>query len=217
MIHSKNWDSDPLVLLQKAVVPVQYCGLDALWRMAMGAEVGDPKIASLLSVFPKSYDALQTKGSGYLEPAGVYLEGENKEVCEQAAKLVAQVQHQLSEFSHTQDRDPALLKACHALISDHMRPNVHAAINAFRSTFISAAIAKSQIADAQSEIALKRLSEVSRKIFFISVNASVEAARAGEVGKGFSYIAGEIRDLSKSAQSSASTLLSLMDQGDRPN
>ncbi|MEM6374136.1 MAG: methyl-accepting chemotaxis protein [Pseudomonadota bacterium] len=44
--------------------------------------------------------------------------------------------------------------------------------------------------------ALKEISEISRHVGLIAINASIEAAHVGEQGKGFAIIAAEIRELS---------------------
>ncbi|MFL4469524.1 methyl-accepting chemotaxis protein [Tateyamaria armeniaca] len=44
--------------------------------------------------------------------------------------------------------------------------------------------------------ALKEISEISRHVGLIAINASIEAAHVGDQGKGFAIIASEIRELS---------------------
>ena len=54
-------------------------------------------------------------------------------------------------------------------------------------------------ADATGETAraaLKEISEISRHVGLIAINASIEAAHVGDQGKGFAIIASEIRELS---------------------
>ena len=46
---------------------------------------------------------------------------------------------------------------------------------------------------------ISELEKISRMIMIISVNASIEASRVGAEGRGFSAVAGEIRNLSQSA------------------
>jgi methyl-accepting chemotaxis protein len=49
---------------------------------------------------------------------------------------------------------------------------------------------------------LNTIEDITEKTNLLSLNASIEAARAGAAGKGFSVVAGEIRDLSKKSKDS---------------
>ena len=59
---------------------------------------------------------------------------------------------------------------------------------------------------------LEVIQGISSQTNLLALNASIEAARAGVLGKGFSVIADEIRDLSESTKESTETISSLLTQ-----
>ncbi|WP_152612910.1 methyl-accepting chemotaxis protein [Tateyamaria sp. ANG-S1] len=59
---------------------------------------------------------------------------------------------------------------------------------------------------AKADAAIADIKSVSKMVRLISLNASVEAARAGEAGRAFGVIASEVKAMSESIQTSASTV-----------
>lgn len=59
---------------------------------------------------------------------------------------------------------------------------------------------------------VKAITDITSQTNLLSLNASIEAARAGEAGRGFSVVAGEIRNLSDASKTSAEEIKAIVSE-----
>ncbi|MBW4710471.1 hypothetical protein KX928_21995 [Roseobacter sp. YSTF-M11] len=189
-----NWTKDPVVQLEDAILPV-------LWLPIEFVLDHDPS-ASLVDLSPtldRAADILRSCGTEFLEADGAVVASDGCDTCEQAADLVAQMHDMLKSFAEqTPDREAT--RAFVKFVQSKVRPAVLAAINVFRETFLTMVLSRQHKHANMSVHSIAELDVISKKIFFVAINASVEAARVGDHGAGFAHISSEIRSLSQSAQ-----------------
>lgn len=59
---------------------------------------------------------------------------------------------------------------------------------------------------------IKTIENISKQINLLALNASIESARAGEAGRGFSVVAGGIKDLSEQTEKATSEIYSILNE-----
>ena len=105
---------------------------------------------------------------------------------------------------------PAARHALATELGHHLPEAVEAVMDELRALFVQTMLDRQARAARLAEEAAREIAQVSRQIYFISINASVEAARAGEAGRGFAVIGQQIRAL---AQQASASLRRLADAG----
>ena len=196
MVLPRDWRTDPVVLIEGEVIPVLTLAPQLLCALALGQDVDAPRCEWDAAVI-KACDTLDCGAATFLEPAGFPLTAEGIVECRKASAI-------LREFGELVQRtsvnDPSALEIAHEDLVTRVDPALNSVLDTIRGHFISSVLIRQAEHADRSSRAIEQLSEISQKIFFISINASVEAARAGENGLGFSVIASEIRTLAQEAQ-----------------
>ena len=203
-----EWSTDPVVLLEKDIQPVLSAAPE--WLLSLRHPSAD--VSGKSELFETAIEALRTGSVEKLGRADVVMPPEDIALCAKAAAATQRVKDRLedSKAASTQVFEADTLD----LIQTQMRPLVDEAIDVIRRNFIGTVLARQVQQANNTTTAVQKLFEVSRSIFFISVNASVEAARLGEKGAGFAFISGEMRALSKDAQSSTEKLMKIVKNPD---
>lgn len=217
MSEPLNWATDPVVLLECSIIPVLSAAPEALCLMALRTEqsrrdVNDPVVAEYMAAFPIAEQELRKGGAARLALHDVHLSARQTQVCQTGADSVAKLYRSLTDMAANTDVDADELAEISTRIRTQMRPAVMGALDAFREAFIGTVLERQVRSVDRADAAIRKLSQVSKKIFFISLNASVEAARVGDAGRGFAFISQEIRTLSQDAQATTENLIALMDR-----
>lgn len=218
MTQKLCWDADPVVMLERAILPVIGAAPELLSRLLVNHHQQCPPDtqSALFAAFPAAEAPLRDGGAAFLKPSGIRIEGDDLRICQAAADAVAQTERALRDAVEQTSNGHQVPAAAAAQltnkIASDMRPMVDDALDVFRRVFIGTVLDRQVIQARQAEAAIRQLSEISETIFFIAVNASVEAARAGDAGRGFAVIGQDIRALSLNARAATKGLRALMDK-----
>jgi len=211
-----DWTTDPIVLLEKLIEPVLSSAPEALAALAlyqMAPEKSgplDPYLAEVDTTFRQAEEQLANGGATYLAEVDVHLDEKALAICQTAARTLHELRQELTGMLKAQGAPHVQMTECATMLRTRARPHVSAALDALRATFINHVLSRNTQVSSRAEEAIQQLSIVSKKIFYISLNASVEAARVGDAGRGFSFISQEIRTLSQDAQAATANLVVAM-------
>ncbi|MGB3245315.1 MAG: methyl-accepting chemotaxis protein [Sulfitobacter sp.] len=200
-----EWTKDPVVILEKAVMPAMWLGYTLLASPPSAYHSRDSRFAA----FDIATEMLRLEGPKMLNAAGVKCSFEAQTAFTRAAteidSLHVNLRKHLIGASDRAGRNSLLEQ-----ITGSLHPAVETAVDAYRALFITFVQKKQRSHAHQAGEALRGLDRISKQIYFISINASIEAARVGDAGRGFLQISTDIRTLSKSARDATRDLSDLV-------
>lgn len=207
MTENADWAKDPVVLLEKDVIPVFSAGLGMLCDLLSGnpPETDDPRF----EVFNRTNHAFRSLGQDYFTGIRLVFDTDDTAICLAAAECIRTAQLSLTSLIARPENE-ALRKNVHQQLTRGLPPKIEAALDVFRKLFIGKVLAQQRNQARQAQAAISKLDEISKQIFYVSINASIQAARAGSEGLGFVQVSKEIRELSQTAQATTRTLSGLM-------
>ncbi|MGR3492680.1 MAG: methyl-accepting chemotaxis protein [Shimia sp.] len=195
-----NWRDDPMVRVEAMVLPLLFAAARLLYRMSDGDAEGRE------DWYDRSFKMAEEMQHGF--PS--LFEGSGHSLRPDTTALAASVAEEVRRFAvavqqaHPGDRDAG--RALIGNLENRVEPSILHLLDAIREDFIGTVLCRQATYAESANRAMGELSTVSRRIFFISINASIEAARAGDGGRGFSLIAQEIRSLARLADGSIGIL-----------
>ena len=204
----RNWEDDALSAIYRRVWPAMWAGHRALARMLAGT--GNP--ITDFAAFEVAYSALTALGPEALAAAGIEMTATDRRTINAEAENLRVIQRKLLGADKG-TLTPAKADALMDEIERDLHPALQRAVDRFRRVFIGYNMSQQEAYALQARDAARELRLISKKIFFISINASVEAARVGDAGRGFQQISTDIRALSQSAEAATSDLSSLIGNG----
>ena len=198
MVYNLNWRDDPIVRLEKSIQPASAAPATILLAAAGAAPHADTEAA--FALMATAAETLGASGEGFLAPTGVRLDEDGKARCKAASATIAAIADELRACL-ADPRDQRRREAVAEAIDAELKPEVEAALDAFRRVFLTMVLERQARHAVLYERTVEQLERVSRQIFLVAINASIEAAKIGEKGDGVAYLGAEIRRLSQSAQS----------------
>ncbi|MEM6311941.1 MAG: methyl-accepting chemotaxis protein [Pseudomonadota bacterium] len=195
------WQNDPIVRLEKALTPiVQTATFLALDAFANHDPQPTDTLHHAIRVAILEIEDVQV---GPMARMNITLDRGEKRIADDLISKLSRVKRDLPDQISA---DEGLI-LCDTL-RETLVPQISVTLDTFRNRFIDTVITRQMQSDAAAERAQKEIETISKKIFFVSINASVEASRFGEQGSSFVVISNEIRNLAQQAQTSLRQLLS---------
>lgn len=207
MSNSQKWTEDPVVLFEKAVLPLGAMVPLTVALHGVGHRVHADKLALQ---FKDAIAMLRDKAAEMLHKRQVTFTTDQFAPIVETADVLERLASAIDQHLAIPADQNTTSDMLQRLKSDLM-PSLVFSADAYRAVFISFVLDKQQRHASQSKQAIETLDRISKQIFFISINASVEASRAGDVGLGFQQISTDIRALSQSAQDATKDLLGLVE------
>lgn len=205
MTNTFDWRKDPIVRIEQEVEHV--VPLCAMWLTELALQTQQSDLhAQLLTTIDRAVVCFDDAGKAYFAPMDIETPQNIVDMCQETATVLRALSLGICDLPDS----PAAadITALAQFLRDEVRPAVQTGLNNLRATFINAVVQRQTEHKQQATLAIQQVRDISKKIFFISINASVEAARAGDSGKGFSLISQEIRSLSQTAKSAVDDLSS---------
>jgi hypothetical protein len=202
-----DWAKDPIVMAEKDVQPIHAACLVLLASAKPGRTSsvdGDSFLA-----FHRAERLFRTEAAAYLSGFDLRFERADHERCKSAADGIAEAQVLLRQLSLTPE-DSGLRARCYDHLSQRMTPAIEAGLDVFRRLFLGMVLARHDSQAKHAQEVVRKLDEISKQIYFVSINASIQAVRAGDEGLGFAQVSKEIRNLAQSTQATTQKLSKLM-------
>ena len=195
------WQNDPIVRLEKALTPIVHAMcFDAITALSSGTGQTTERSKQLLTTAIREIEDVQT---GPMARMNISLSSEERLIADQLSAALRSLVQDMPTIL-----EPKEANYLTARVKNQILPMIDTTLDTFRHRFIDTVIHRQMQSDAAAEQAQKEIETISKKIFFVSLNASVEASRFGEDGSAFAVISTEIRSLAQQAQNSLRRLLS---------